>query len=141
MFGAFQRSIGGFLAVSLLASSTASAANSRTPRIDPLVALSVFGTAQSRAAVCAAGSQGAAQAGTASVQAGAGATDCVLPVMDAAAPAPEPAPPASVPVAPSAGGGIGALPLLASLAAIVILAAVVIKHDDDDGEINLPISS
>jgi hypothetical protein len=141
MFGAFKRSIGGFLAVSLLASSAASAATSPAPRIDPLVALSVFGTAQSRAAVCGAGSQAAAQAGTSAIQAGAGPTDCVLPVMDAAAPAIEPAPPASVPVAPPASGGIGALPLLAGLAAIVILAAVVIQHDDDDGEINLPIST
>jgi hypothetical protein len=45
-------------------------------------------------------------------------------------------------VAPAAvGGGVGALPLLLGLAAIAALAAVVLVHsDEDDGEINLPIS-
>ena len=127
-------------AVSLLAGSAAAAA----PRtVDPLVALSVFGTAESRAAVCAAGAaQAVAAAGAAAAQAAAG-PGCVLPVVDAAAAPPvvsEPAP-APVALAPAAvGGGIGALPLLIGLAAIAAFAAVVLKHDDLDGEINLPIS-
>ena len=141
MTGAFRRSIGGFLALSLLASSAASAAISPPPRIDPLVALSVFGTGQSRAAVCGAGSQAAAQAGTAMVQAGAAQANCVLPVHNAAAAAPETSPPASVALAPSTGSSVGVLPLLAGLTAIVVLAAVVIKDGDNDGEINLPIST
>ena len=41
---------------------------------------------------------------------------------------------------PPGAGTVGALPLLVGLAAIVTLAAVVIKHNDSDGEINLPIS-
>ena len=58
------------------------------------------------------------------------------PVMtQAAAP-----PPAAYAPAAVAGGGVGALPLLLGLAAIVAFAAVVIKHSDSDGEINLPIS-
>ena len=67
---------------------------------------------------------------------------CVLPVVDAVPPpvVTEPPPPAAA-VAPAAvGGGIGALPLLVGLAAIVAIAAVVLKHNDSDGEINLPIS-
>jgi hypothetical protein len=44
-------------------------------------------------------------------------------------------------VAPAAvGGGVGALPLLLGLAAVAAIAAVVLKHSDEDGEINLPIS-
>jgi hypothetical protein len=129
----------GFAAVSLVASSAAAAA----PRsIDPLVALSVFGTSESRAAVCAAGAaQAAAAAGAAAAQAAAG-PGCVLPVVDAAAAPPvvtEPAP--AMAVAPAAvGGGIGALPLLLGLAAIAGIAAVLLMNDDSDGEINLPIS-
>ena len=128
-----------FAAVSLMAGSAASAA----PRsIDPLVALSVFGTSESRAAVCAAGAAQAAAAGAAMAQAAGTQPGCVLPVVDAAPPpvVAEPPPPA-VAVAPAAvGGGIGALPLLVGLAAIVAIAAVVLKHNDSDGEINLPIS-
>ncbi len=126
-----------FAAVSLLASSAAAAA----PRsIDPLVALSVFGTSESRAAVCAAGAaQAAAAAGAAVAQAAAG-PGCVLPVVDAPVVA-APAPPAEVAVAPAAvGGGVGALPLLLGLAAIAAIAAVVLKHSDKSGQINLPIS-
>jgi hypothetical protein len=63
--------------------------------------------------------------------------------MDAVAPpvVSETAPPPMT-VAPAAvGGGVGALPLLLGLAAVAVLAAIVLKHsDEDDGEINLPIS-
>ena len=129
-----------FAAASLMAGSAASAA----PRsIDPLVALSVFGTSESRSAVCAAGAaQAAAAAGAAMAQA-AGTPGCVLPVVDAVPPpvVTEAPPPPAAAVAPAAvGGGIGALPLLVGLAAIVAIAAVVLKHNDSDGEINLPIS-
>jgi hypothetical protein len=128
-----------FMALSLLASSAASAA----PRtIDPLVALSVFGTSESRAAVCAAGANAAAAAGAAvAAQAGAARSGCVLPVVDAPPPpvvteaAPPPPPMAVAPVA--AAGSV--FPLLLGLAAVVI-AAVVLKHNDSNGTINLPIS-
>lgn len=129
-----------FAAASLMAGSAASAA---PHSIDPLVALSVFGTSESRSAVCAAGAaQAAAAAGAAMAQA-AGTPGCVLPVVDAAPPpvVTEAPPPPAAAVAPAAvGGGIGALPLLVGLAAIVAIAAVVLKHNDSDGEINLPIS-
>ena len=129
-----------FAAASLMVGSAASAA---PPSIDPLVALSVFGTSESRSAVCAAGAaQAAAAAGAAMAQAAGTQPGCVLPVVDAA-PAPvvtEAAPPPAAAVAPATvGGGIGALPLLAGLAAIVVIAAVVLKHNDSDGDIDLPI--
>ena len=142
--GSFRKCTTAFVAISMLAGSAASAA----PRtVDPLVALSVFGTSESRAAVCAAGVQAAAAAGAAvAAQAAAGQAGCVLPVMDAAPPpvvteaVPPPPPAAVAPMAVAGGGSIGALPLLVGLAAIVALAAIVLKHDESDGEINLPIS-
>jgi hypothetical protein len=141
--GLFRKYTTAFIAISMLAGSAASAA----PRtVDPLVALSVFGTTESRAAVCAAGAQAAAAAGAAlAAQAAPGQAGCVLPVMDAAPPpvvteAAPPPPAALAPVAVGGGSSIGALPLLVGLAAIVALAAVVLKHNDSDGEINLPIS-
>lgn len=139
----FRKYTTAFVAISMLGASTASAA----PRtVDPLVALSVFGTSESRAAVCAAGAQAAAAAGAAlAAQAAPGQAGCVLPVMDAAPPpvvteAPPPPPAAVAPVAVAGGSSIGALPLLLGLAAIVAIAAVVLKHNDRDGQINLPIS-
>lgn len=128
-----------FMALSLLAGSSASAA---PKSIDPLVALSVFGTSESRAAVCAAGASAAAAAGSAvAAQAGAARPGCVLPVVDAAPPpagteAPPPMP--AVAVAPVATAG-SVFPLLLGLAAVVV-AAVVLKHGSSNGEINLPIS-
>ena len=141
--GSFRKYTTAFVAISMLGASAASAA----PRtVDPLVALSVFGTSESRAAVCAAGAQAAAAAGAAlAAQAAPGQAGCVLPVMDAAPPpvvteAAPPPPAAVAPVAVGGGGTIGALPLLVGLPAIVAIAAVVLKHKDTDGEINLPIS-
>ena len=137
--GSLRRYTTAFVAASLLASSAATAA----PRtVDPLVALSVLGTSESRAAVCAAGAAQAAAAAGAAVAAQAGSPGCVLPVVDAAPlPPVAEAPPPPLAAAPVVtGGGIGALPLLIGLAAIVAIAAVVLKHSDSDGEINLPIS-
>ena len=138
----FRKVTAMLIAASVLGSSAASAAAAvpALRSIDPLVALSVFGTAQSRAALC--GASAAAVAGAAAAQAAPGA-GCVLPVVDAPPPvaAVEPAPPpaAVAPVA-VAGSSVGALPLLLGLAAIVGLAALVLKHNDSSGEIDRPIS-
>ena len=141
--GSFRKYTTAFVAISMLGASAASAA----PRtVDPLVALSVFGTSESRAAVCAAGAQAAAAAGAALAAQAAPGQGCVLPVMDAVTPpvvteaAPPPPPAAVAPVAVAGGSSIGALPLLVGLAAIVAFAAIVLKNNDSDGEINLPIS-
>jgi hypothetical protein len=130
-----------FVALSLLGSSTAHAAVA-TARIDPLVALSVFGTSESRSAVCAAGAAAAAAAGaTVAAQAGA-APGCVLPAVDAPPPPPvteaaAPPPVAAAPIVTSA--GVPFVPLLLGLAAVAAFAAIILDNDED-GEIVLPIS-
>lgn len=124
------------LAGSLLASSAAAA-----PRtVDPLLALSILGTSESRAALCAAGAaQVAAPVGGAvSVQGGADPRGCVLPVLDAA-PAPAVGEAPTVPAIagpPSVVGASSLLPLLAGLAAVAVAAAIMLK--DGDADINLP---
>ena len=130
-----------FVAMAMLGSSAASAATTAAPRmVDPLAVVSIFGTADSAAAICA-GSSAAAAAGAATAAAGqTPGAGCVLPVVDAPPPpvvetAP---PPALAPIAAPA-GGIGVLPLLVGLAAIIGVAAVLL-NSDDDGEIDLPIS-
>ena len=137
--GIFRRCSTAIVAASLLASSAIAAA----PRsVDPLLALSVLGTSESRAAVCAAGAAQAAAAAGAAVAAQGAGTGCVLPVVDAAPPpvVTEPAPPPPLAAAPAVAGGVNPFPLLLGLAAIIGLAAIVMKHADSDGEINLPIS-
>lgn len=134
-----HRCASAFIAMAMLGSSAATAAP--TPRAaDPLVVVSVFGTADSRAAICAAGASAAAAAGTA-VAAGQapGNAGCVLPVVDTPPPVAETAPPGIAPTAPAA-TGVGALPLLLGLAAIVGIAAVLLASSEENGEIDLPIS-
>jgi hypothetical protein len=125
-------------AAALISSQAAYAAPSLTkPIVDPLVSLSVLGTAQSRTAVCAAGASAAA-AGAAVAAAQAAPPGCVLPVT-----APPPTPVTQVapaPLPPAPGPGIGTLPLLLGLAALLGVAAWLILRDDDgDGDLT-PIS-
>lgn len=133
----FHRYTAAFVAIALLGSSAATAA----PRtVDPLAVVSIFGTAESAAAVCA-GSSAAAAAGAATAAAGqAPVTGCVLPVVDAPPPpvVETPPPAAMAPVVPPS-GGLAILPLLVGLATLAGIAAVILKSDDD-GEIVLPIS-
>lgn len=130
-------------AASLLVGSAASAAPG-VQRVDPLVALSLFGTASSQAAVCAAGAASVA-AGAAAVQAAPAQPGCVLPIVDApvAAPVAEAPFPVAAPVE-SAGlfGGIGTLPLLLGLAAIAGGLLLLLDDDDDDEDdgIDVPVS-
>lgn len=139
----FRKCTAAFVAIAMLGSSAASAAPTAAPRmVDPLAVVSIFGTADSAAAICA-GSSAAAAAGTAAATTAGQApgTGCVLPVVDAPPPpVVETAPPeAFAPVAPMT-GGIAAFPLLAGLAAIVGLAALILSNRSEDGEIDLPIS-
>src|SRR5688500_9409785 len=121
-----------FTALTLLVSSTASAAAAGPNSLDPLVSLSVFGTASSRAAVCAAGagaaaaSAAAATAATAAAQAP--APGCVLPVLEAA---PPPLAQGPVAVGPT-GGGISALLPLIGIAALGGLAILLLENDEDN---------
>jgi len=104
--------------------------------ISPFVALSAYGTMQSREAVCATAVGAAGVAAAAEGQAP--AQGCVLPVLDPAAPVVvDTAPPPPVAVAP-AGFGLGMGALLAGLALVAGLAAVLLSGNDDDDR--LPIS-
>jgi hypothetical protein len=135
---------GALVGVALCFSSTAAAAATvpaagavaAPMSISPFVALSAYGTMQSRDAVCAAG---VGAAGVAAATAGqTPAQGCVLPVLDPVAPvAVETAPPVPVAVAP-AGFGLGIGALIAGLALVAGLAAVLLTGDDDDDR--LPIS-
>jgi len=142
--GPIRKCSAAFVAIAMLGSSAASAAPAAAPRVvDPLAVVSIFGTAESAAAICA-GSSAAAAVGTAAATTvgQAPGTGCVLPVVDAPPPPPvvETAPPETfAPLAPAT-GGIAAFPLLAGLAAIVGLAALILSNRSEDGEINLPIS-
>jgi hypothetical protein len=105
--------------------------------ISPFVALSAYGTMQSRSAVCA---TAVGAAGAVAAVEGQPAAGCVLPVLDpVASVVVDTAPPVALaPVgAPGFGFGIGAI--LAGLVALAGIAAVVLSNKDDDGR--LPISA
>ena len=113
--------------------ATVPAASYAPLSISPFVALSAYGTMQSRSAVCA------TAVGAAGVAAAVGqpAPGCVLPVLDPVAPVVvETAPVGLAPVA-ATGFGLGIGALLAALVAAAGIAAVTLS-DDDDGR--LPIS-
>ena len=62
----FRKYTAAFVAIAMLGSSAATAAPATSTRVvDPLVVVSVFGTANSRAAICAAGASASAAAATA----------------------------------------------------------------------------
>lgn len=108
--------------------------------ISPFVALSAYGTMQSRSAVCAA-AVGAAAA-SAAAQGQVPAQGCVLPVLDPVAAVPiETVPIETVPVAyapvATRGFGLGIGALLAGLVLVAGLAAVLLSGNDNG---RLPIS-
>ncbi len=131
-------------ALSILTSSVPNAAPAfanASHASNPLVTLSIVGSASSRAALCATGA--AAVAGAASTAVVQPAPGCVLPAVDAPPPAVVENVPA--PVAPyvPAPAGPNIWPLLASLAAfsaVFFLLDDVIVGDDDFFEINRPVS-
>jgi hypothetical protein len=107
--------------------------------ISPFVALSAYGTVQSREAVCAAAAGAAGIAAAAEGQTP--AQGCVLPVLDPAAPAVvDTAPAVPVAVAPVAGSGfgLGIGALLAGLVLVAGLAAVLLSGNGNNDR--LPIS-
>lgn len=135
--GSLRRLTTALVAIAMLAGSASAAA----PRsIDPLVALSVLGSNESYAAICAVGAAQAASAVTsvASSTQGAASGGCVLPVVDAAPPpvVAEGPPPPVVAAAPITTAG-SVLPLLVGLAAVVAAAALIAKSDSN-GRLILP---
>ena len=121
------RNLSAAVAALVMCSSPALASASvvTAPRaISPMVALSIFGSQASAAALC-----GSSATIAATAQAPAGG--CVLPVLDTPPPLPvvEPAPFVPAPVATS---GFGLAPILLGLAGIAILAALIISQDNDN---------
>ncbi len=129
------------VALSLSIGSIASAAPTSVSSVNPLVALSAFGSTQSRAALCAAASAAVAAAPTTAAQ---GKPGCVLPVADA--PLPPVASDVPPPVAPyrpayAAAAAPNLLPLLAALGlfgGVFFLLDDQILGDDDGFQILVP---
>lgn len=137
----FRKYATAFVAIATLGSSAAAAGSVPPPRmVDPLIVVSVFGTVDSRAAICAAGASAAAAAGTAVAAGQAPGAGCVLPVVDTPPPpVAETAAPEALAPTTSAALYPGA-PLLLGFLAIVGIAAILLANENDNGEINLPIS-
>ena len=117
----FKRSLSAFVAVTIFSSSAASAA---PQTVDPLIALSVLGTAESHAAVCgsgscAGGSLAAASAGSAvATEAGAAQENASGTEVHG-----------------------NMMPLWVALGAVLIgWAWIILDDNDNDGEVDLPIS-
>lgn len=105
---------------------------SSNPAIDPLVSLSLLGSAQSRAAICAGASTAAA--GAASFAAQAPAPNCLLP-LTGPTPVPQAVPPEPVaPLAPPPPGKDWTTLALIGVGLLAIIVAAVLLLDDDDGE-------
>ena len=105
-------------------------------QIDPLVSLSILGTSASLAALCA-GSTAAVAAGTAAQASP--VAGCVLPVTAA------PPPPAVAEAAPPAAEmtsapGMGTLPLLLGLAAIIGISTLLVSNGNNGNGNITPIS-
>lgn len=130
MLSGVSRTVTSFgVAVALCASpalASASAVSAPVRTISPMVALSIFGSQASAAALCGSSATTAAGA-AATVQAPVGG--CVLPVVDA----PPVVPIAEAPLAPiPVASGFGINPVLLGLAGIAILAALIISQDNDN---------
>ena len=111
--------------------------------ISPFVALSAYGTMQSRSAVCATatGAAGVSAAATSAAATttteGQAAPGCVLPLLDPAAPVVAEAAPVGLAPVAAAGFGLGIGALLAGLVAVAAIAAVLLSGNSDG---QLPIS-
>ena len=126
-----------FAAASLLLSSAANAAPIRAAKY---VVSANLVNASAQAAVCATGAASTVAGAAAAAQAAPAQPGCVLPMVDAPAPMPvsDMPPPAVYVPATEGGTGLGVLPLLLGLVAIGGLLWLLL--DDDDDEIQVPIS-
>ena len=133
MLGGVSRVVTSFgVAVALCASpalASASAVVSQSPTISPMIALSIFGSQASAAALCGSSATTVAASAAATAQAPVGG--CVLPVVDAPPVIPAAEAPPFVP-APVAASGFGITPILLGLAGIAILAALILSQNNDN---------
>lgn len=118
---------GAFAAIALCVSPTMAHASttSMIQPLNPLVAVSVFGTQASAQQVCANAATAAAAAGAAAVAQG--QAGCVLPAVDA----PPPPPPEAAPPPPVRTSGFGISPVILGLLGIAALAALIAGSNDD----------
>lgn len=124
MFRSIKSFTGVAAALALCVSPTmATAATTSAPTVNPLVAVSIFGTQASAQQVCGNPATAAAAAGAAA--AAQGQTGCVLPATDA----PPPPPPEAAPLPRSSGFGIS--PIILGLLGIAALAALIASGNDD----------
>ena len=107
---------------------TAVAASSSVQTVQPLIAVSVYGTQASAQAVCTNMASSAATAGAAA--AAQGQTGCVLPAVDRAPPPVTEAPVAPLPPT----GNFGVNWLLAGLGALILVGAILAATSDDDDD-------
>ena len=125
MFRSMRSLTGAAAALALCISPTmATAATTTAPAMNPLVAVSIFGTQASAQEVCANPATAAAAAGAAAAAAQ-GQTGCVLPATDA----PPPLPPEAAPLPRTSGFGIS--PVLLGLLGLAALAALIASGNDD----------
>jgi hypothetical protein len=117
------------LALIVTPTMTAAAPTSAIQPINPLVAVSLFGTQASAQTVCSAGASAAAAAGAAA--AAQGQAGCVLPARDAPPPVSEVGPP---PPPPPPGGDFGINWILLGLGALALLGGLSTLFDDDDDD-------
>ena len=118
-------------AFALCASPTMAAAAAPSHTINPLAAVSLFGTPASAQAVC---SQAASAAATGAAVAAQGQAGCVLPATDAPPPVAEAPPPL-----PLGTTNFGVNWLLLGLGMLALVAGISTLFDDDDVDIT-PIS-
>jgi hypothetical protein len=136
MLGGVSKKLTAFGVALSMTAAPAFAAASAVPaqgEISPLVALSIFGSQASAAALC--GSSATAATASAAVTAQAPAGGCVLPLVDAP---PPPLPMAEAPPLPPP-HGFGISPVLLGLAGIAILAALIASQGHDHHH-NPPVS-
>lgn len=108
----------------------AAAAPAATQPVNPLVAISVFGTQAAAQAVCS-------QVATTAAASAQGASGCVLPAIDAPPPLGQSPAPPPAPLA----GNFGINWLLLGLGSLALLAGIYTLFDDDDDDGGLaPIS-
>jgi hypothetical protein len=128
-FSGMKTFAGAATALALCMSPTMATAATAAPiqSVNPLVAVSVFGTQASAQQVCNPATAAAAAGAAVAAQGQAG---CVLPATDAPPPPPQALPPPPV----ETGGGFGISPIILGLLGLAALAALIASSGDDSDD-------